>query len=250
MSGVPVGDLAVVFGSGLSVVPDGVAVVDELGYEELGWPVTGVTGHPSRLLVAVDRARSLRLLLACGRPHLYEGWDAEELARPVRDLAAAGVRGVLLVNAAGGLSAACPPGTAVVATAVVDLQAAPPDEPAVLPLLPAATAQRLVTVLAAHLPAAAGRYVAVAGPQYETLAEAGWLATHGEVVGMSAAPEVRAAREAGVHVALLALVVNRSADATGHDEVLAAGARLTAGLKAVLSPLLSALPFPDAEAPL
>ena len=45
-------DVAVVFGSGLAVVPNGLIVEAELGYDELGWPVTGVGGHASRLLVA------------------------------------------------------------------------------------------------------------------------------------------------------------------------------------------------------
>jgi len=39
----------------------------------------------------------------------------------------------------------------------------------------------------------AGAYVSVCGPQFETPAEVAWLAGYGDVVGMSAAPEARAA---------------------------------------------------------
>jgi hypothetical protein len=34
----PPGDLAIVFGSGLAVVPDGAEVTDEIDYARLGWP--------------------------------------------------------------------------------------------------------------------------------------------------------------------------------------------------------------------
>ena len=66
------------------------------------------------------------------------------------------------------------------------------------------------------------------GPQYETPAEAAWLAGHGDVVGMSTAPEVRAARRAGAELCLLSLVVNRAAAVGSHDEVLATAARFRA----------------------
>ncbi len=58
------------------------------------------------------------------------------------------------------------------------------------------------------------------------LAEVAWLARYGDVVGMSAAPEVRAAAATGVECCLLGLVANKAAAAGSHDEVLAAGARL------------------------
>jgi purine nucleoside phosphorylase len=61
-----------------------------------------------------------------------------------------------------------------------------------------------------------GRYVAVPGPQFETAAEARWLAGYGDVVGMSTALEVRTARERGLETTVLALVVNRSG-ATGRE---------------------------------
>jgi purine nucleoside phosphorylase len=89
-------------------------------------------------------------------------------------------------------------------------------------------------------PAEVGDYVAVAGPQFETRAEVAWLAGHGDVVGMSAAPEVRAARLAGAGCCLLALVVNRAAAVSSHEDVLVFAGRLATGLAAGLAGVLQA----------
>jgi purine-nucleoside phosphorylase len=81
----------------------------------------------------------------------------------------------------------------------------------------------------------AGTYVSVCGPQFETPAEVAWLAGYGDVVGMSAAPEARAAAATGVECCLLALVANVAAAVGSHDDVLAAGGRLAGLLAAGLT---------------
>jgi purine-nucleoside phosphorylase len=235
-------DLAVVFGSGLAVVPDGLEVEAELDYGELGWPVSAVGGHASRLLVA--SCGPLRVGLAWGRPHLYEGWSSEELERPVRDLCAAGARRVVLTNTCGALRPAVAPGDAVIVGEVVDLQGPTETEPERLPATSATRAGALCAVLTAHLPARVGAYVAVPGPQYETPAEVAWLATCGDVVGMSTAPEVRAARACGCEVELISLVVNRAAAVGEHGDVLAAAAGFEAALAAALGAIVAGF-LPD-----
>jgi len=228
---------AVVFGSGLEALPEGAVLEDELGYAELGWPRTAVPGHANVLRLvsgaAAGEAR-LRLALACGRPHAYEGWPEEELGRPVRELAAAGVTRIVLTNSTGSLRAEVEPGDAVVCRAVADLQRSPDGAlPPQLPVCDAAVAQAVaVTLTARGLAARTGVYCAVAGPQFETRAEVGWLAAYGDVVGMSAAPEVRAAAAAGATCLLVAVVANRAAEVGSHDEVLRRGARAARDLAA------------------
>ncbi len=239
----PRADLAVVSGSGLAVVPAGAEVVDELDYGALGWPASAVAGHPNRLLVAVWPAAgrpTVRLLLACGRCHLYEGWTPGRAARAVDDLAGAGVRGLLLTNAVGALDQALAPGDAVVVRSVVDLQGALRGPARTLPVAGDGAAARLARKLPPQLPARVGRYVAVPGPQYETPAEAAWLRSFGEVVGMSAAVEVRAARRHGLPVCMLSLVANRSGAVSDHSAVLGVGKRLEAGLSQGLATLAEA----------
>jgi purine-nucleoside phosphorylase len=239
----PRADLAVVFGSGLSVMPEGAELLEEIDYAQLGWPATSVAGHPNRLRLvswAPDGRTRLRVLLACGRPHLYEGWSSAELERPVRDLADRGVSALLLTNAAGNLDPTLESGQAVVVTEVVDLQRPPIDEPPVLAVMSPAEAAWLAAALDPGLGARPGRYVAVAGPHYETPAEAAWLRGYGEVVGMSTVAEVRAAASRGVRACVVSLVVNPSGAVGDHAGVLAAGALLSEGLARGLAALVAA----------
>ena len=238
---------AVVFGSGLATVPLGGTVEDELTYASLGWPRTTVSGHRNRLqLVRVRRANGcdLRLALACGRAHGYEGFREEALEDPVRSLVRARVRRLVLTCSSGSLRPGIAPGNVVVCAQVVDLQR--PPRGAEPPRLRVCSGRRCTELVAAigRSAATVGTYVAVAGPQFETPAEVAWLSAHGDVVGMSAAAEVRAARDAGGELCLLALVANRSGAEASHDDVLAAGSGLAVLLAARLEAVLAAR-WPD-----
>ena len=160
-----------------------------------------VAGHPNRLKLASVPAgggRELRLALACGRPHRYEGWSDEELEAPVRALAAAGVSRLVLTNSCGALRRGGR------GRAVVVLGGRRPAAPAGRRRAGDAAAVRRDGGGArwprrsARARRRRRRYVAVRGPQFETPAEVAWLAGYGDVVGMSAAPEARAAAATGV----------------------------------------------------
>jgi purine-nucleoside phosphorylase len=235
---------AVVYGSGLWASPQGASVVEELPYDALGWPTGGVPGHENVLRLArvpLADGRELRLALACGRPHRYEGWTDAQLEEPVRSLAAAGVTRLVLTNSCGALRPGAAVGRAVVCAGVVDLQRPPEtDAPELLSVCADEEATRVASVLGSAAMQAAGTYVSVCGPQFETPAEAAWLRRHGDVVGMSAAPEVRAARESGVECCLLALAANVAAAVGSHEDVLAAGGGLARLLAAELAGVLVA----------
>ena len=189
--------------------------------------------------------RELRLALACGRPHRYEGWTDAELETPVRDLASAGVRRLLLTNSCGALRGGAAVGRAVSCAVVVDLQQPPEGEaPERLRLCSDDAAACVAAALGAAASDGAGAYVSVCGPQFETPAEVAWLAGYGDVVGMSAAPEARAAAATGVECCLLALVANVAAAAGSHEDVLAAGSGLARLLAAGLTVALVAR-WPD-----
>ena len=226
---------AAVYGSGLWALPEGARVEDEVPYDALGWPSGAVPGHQNVLRlarVATGDGRELRLALACGRPHRYEGWTDWELETPVRALAAAGVYRMVLTNSCGALRPAVAVGGMVVCSAVVDLQRPPAeDAPERFALCSGRDAARVAAALGAGAAPATGAYVSVCGPQFETPAEVAWLAHYGDVVGMSAAPEARAAAATGVECCLLALVANVAAAVGSHEDVLTAGGHL-AGLLA------------------
>ena len=128
----------------------------------------------------------------------------------------------------------------VVGTDLVDLQEPPADAPPCLPVCDRAAAARVAAALGAAFNARTGVYVAVPGPHYETPAEAAWLARSGDVVGMSTAPEVRAASRAGAELCLLSLVVNRAAAVGSHAEVLATAARFRSAIGAALEEVVLA----------
>ena len=230
---------AAIYGSGLWALPDGAHVEEEIPYDVLGWPAGAVPGHQHVLRLAVVPAaggHELRLALACGRPHRYEGWTDARLETPVRALAAAGVTRLLLTNSCGALRPACEPGHVLVCSRIVDLQRPPAgEEPELMRLSGDEDARRVAAALGSPAISGAGTYVSVCGPQFETPAEVAWLSRYADVVGMSAAPEARAAAACGVECCLLALVANVAAAVGSHQDVLAAGGHLARLLAAGLA---------------
>ena len=153
----------------------------------------------------------------------------------MRALAAAGVTRLLLTNSCGALRPAVEPGHVLVCSSVVDLQRPPAgEEPELLRLCGdrGRPARRCRAGESRRL--RAGTYVSVCGPQFETPAEVAWLSRYADVVGMSAAPEARAAAATGVECCLLALVANVAAAVGSHEDVLAAGGHLARLLAAGL----------------
>ena len=196
-------------------------------------------GHQNVLRLAhvtVAGGRELRLALACGRPHRYEGWSDEELETPVRALAAAGVTRLVLTNSVRRPATGCGrrPRRGV-------LRRRRPAAPAAGD---APERLRLCADDAVARVAAAARRRAAPGARRVRLrlrpavrdAGGGRLARAlRHVVGMSAAPEARAAAATGVECCLLALVANVAAAVGSHEDVLAAGGRLAGLLAAGLA---------------
>ena len=73
-------------------------------------------------------------------------------------------------------------------------------------------------------------YAAVPGPQYETAAEVAVLRSLGaDVVGMSAAAEVRAALDEGLRVVVLSVVTNAAGETVSDAPAELGGAGATSG---------------------
>jgi purine-nucleoside phosphorylase len=241
-------DVAVVMGSGwapaadaFGETPAGVAIGDLPGFA----PPT-VTGHGGEIRSV--QVGSHKVLLFLGRTHLYEGRGVEPVVHGIRTAAAAGVRTVVLTNAAGGLAQDHRVGQAVLISDHLNLTARSP--------LVGAAFVDLTDLYSARLRALAreidpslteGVYAALPGPHFETPAEIRMLRTMGaDLVGMSTALEAIAARAAGVEVLGLSMVTNAAAGVTGaaldHLEVLAAGKAAAGRLGAFLVELIGRLP--------
>jgi len=249
-------ELAFVLGSGLGAFAARLEEAHRIPFAELeGMPRGAVAGHLGEL--ALGRIAGVRVLAQIGRAHLYEGWSARALARPVRAYAALGCRGVVLTNAAGGLRSGWPAGTLVQLADHVNLQGRTPlrrDEAGFDSPYDARLGLALETgAREAGARLERGVYAGLFGPSYETPAEVRLLARLGaDVVGMSTVVEAVAARATGMRVAGLSLVANLAAGLSGralaHEDVLAAGeehsARLCDVLERAVPRLVEALASP------
>jgi purine-nucleoside phosphorylase len=241
-------DVAVVMGSGWAPAADAfgpaeasVAVTDLPGFAE-----PTAIGHAGE--VRVVRVGERRVLLFLGRTHLYEGRGVAAVAHGVRTAAAAGVRTVVLTNAAGGLAPDHRVGQAVVIADHLNLTARSPLVGATFVDLTDLYSVRLRALARALDPTLTeGVYAALPGPHYETPAEIRMLRTMGaDLVGMSTALEAIAAKAAGCEVFGLSLVSNAAAGVTGQpldaEEVIAAGRAAAGALGEFLVRFVGRLP--------
>ncbi|MGY2080185.1 purine-nucleoside phosphorylase [Modestobacter sp. SYSU DS0657] len=222
-------DVAVVMGSGWAPAADAFGrTLASVGIGELpGFSAPTVSGHGGEIRSV--RVGDRKVLLFLGRTHLYEGRGVEPVVHGVRTAAAAGVRTVVLTNAAGGLRPDHRVGQAVLISDHLNLTARSPLVGATFVDLTDLYSSRLRALAKEIDPSLAeGVYAALPGPHFETPAEIRMLTTLGaDLVGMSTALEAIAARAAGMEVFGLSMVTNAAAGITGealdHLEVLAAG---------------------------
>jgi purine-nucleoside phosphorylase len=227
-------DVAVVMGSGWAPAADvfGAAEASVAIGELPGFTAPTAVGHGGE--VRSVRVGERRVLLFLGRTHLYEGRGVAPVVHGVRTAAAAGVKTVILTNAAGGVNPDFGVGQPVLVSDHINLTATSPLVGATfvdLTDLYSSRLRQLAREIDPSLPE--GVYAAFPGPHYETPAEIRMARTLGaDVVGMSTALEAIAARAAGMQVFALSMVTNPAAGVTGevldHQEVLAAG-RASAG---------------------
>ena len=241
-------DVAVVMGSGWAPAADAFGeTLASVAIGDLpGFTAPTVTGHGGEIRSVQVGAH--KVLLFLGRTHLYEGRGVQAVAHGVRTAAAAGVRTVILTNAAGGLDPEHRIGQAVLISDHLNLTATSP--------LVGADFVDLTDLYSARLRELARRldptltegvYAALPGPHYETPAEIRMLRTLGaDLVGMSTALEAIAAKAAGLEVFGLSMVTNAAAGITGeplnHEEVLAAGRAAAGRLGQFLVQFIGQLP--------
>ncbi len=245
--------LAVVLGSGIP--RPALDVACEVAYDEVPFlAATTVEGH--RGAFVFGRAGDVPLVLGDGRLHPYEGIPLDVVTLPIRLFAKLGCSTVILTGAVGSLREEFAPGDVVSLRDHINLLAASPFAgqyyPDFGPRFVAAAGAYDVELRARAKETAAtlgwvlgeGVYAAVAGPAFETAAEAQALATlGGDVVGMSVANEVLVARQQGLKVLALGAVVNAAGRAgVSHDDVLTNAQAPGAKIAALLSRLIAATP--------
>lgn len=217
-------DIAIVLGSGLSDVLGERAPFERVPYAQIGMPVADLAGHAGHALTGDWHGK--RILAFAGRVHAYQGFGAAEVTRNVAIAREAGAQTLLLTNAAGALNPEYRPGDLMLIADHINLTGLNPLTASGLrnPFVNMTNAydpelRALAHTIDAHL--REGVYAGLAGPTYETPAEARYLRTIGaDAVGMSTVLETIAARAAGMRVCGVSLITNAVAAAdTSHEEV-------------------------------
>lgn len=250
-------DVGFVLGSGLAKAVPPLEKTIVIPYREIpGFPRTTVPGHEGKLILGRSAGRSIAVMQ--GRFHYYEGHAMESIALPVRALEYMGLKTLIVTAAVGSMREKVKPGHFTVVTDHINFMGRNPlrafheeEFGTMFPDMTQAYDKKVSKAILAAcrkrgVPAHEGVYVAVGGPSYETPAEIrAFRGMGGDVVGMSVVPEVVPARQMGMTVGAVVWTSNMAAGLPGsiqnHGDVLALGARVSDGLRGVLSDLIKAL---------
>lgn len=193
-------------------------------------------GHAD-LLESYDRD-GVRVLVAHGRTHLYEGQGPEPVTALVTAAAANGIQAAVLVNANGCLRD-WRLGDVMAIDDHINLTGASPFNGTQFVDLSEVWDRGLLDEIA-PITQRRGVYAALRGPEYQTKAETKLLAAAGaDCVGMSTVLEAICLHHLGVRVAGLSVVSDLSfaAEATDPNEVV----RLAAGAHPVIAACVDAI---------
>lgn len=206
------GVLGVLGGSGLYHLP-GLTMVEEV-------PVETPFGPPSApVITGTLGALRLAFLARHGRGHTLNPTDVPYRAN-IWALKALGATHLLSVSAVGSLREELPPRSAVVPDQIIDRTVARARTffadgiVAHVSLADPFCGHMRAAVLEAARPHSSlvhngGTYLAIEGPQFSTRAESNLYRAWGaDIIGMTAMPEARLAREAGLCYATLAMVTD------------------------------------------
>lgn len=205
--------LGIIGGSGLYDMPGLERVEEVLPETPYGMPSSPiVTGHIGQIQLA--------FLARHGRGHVFAPTDVPYRAN-IAALRSLGVRQVLSISAVGSLQEALAPRSAVVPDQIIDRTTSRPrtffDNGIVAHV---GMADPFCSTLAGavldhagtssrDVVRAGGTYLCIEGPQFSTRAESRLFRSWGaDVIGMTAMPEARLAREAGMCYAMLAMVTD------------------------------------------
>lgn len=237
-------EIAIILGSGLNSLVENAHASDCLSYAEFpDIPAPKVPGHSGEFLLGELGGKGI--LFARGRVHLYEGHTARAVTAGIRLLAAAGIKRVILTNAAGTANPDFAPGHWMMLRDHLNLTGTSPlvGAPEFIDLCEAYSAPWRVTFTRAAaqigLTLHEGVYAGVLGPQYETPAEVRMLRTLGaDAIGMSTVLETIQARALGLEVAAFSCLTNWAAGMSdphlSHEDVLTAGEKAAADFSGLL----------------
>ncbi|MBL7744869.1 MAG: purine-nucleoside phosphorylase [Chitinophagaceae bacterium] len=247
----------IVLGSGLGNFTEEIEIEKEVAYKDIPhFPVSTVEGHKSKLIFG--KLGGKRVMAMAGRFHFYEGYDAQEVAFPIRVMKLLGVEILLLSNASGCVNPDYKVGDIMIITDHISLFIPNPlvgkniDE--LGPRFPdmSETYNKDLIQKAKEIAARnkydvkEGVYVAVTGPTFETRAEYRMIRTLGaDVVGMSTVQEAIVAAHMGMDIFAISVITDIGLRDDGmittHEEVLEAARQAEPKLATIFKELVAAI---------
>jgi purine-nucleoside phosphorylase len=246
--------IGIITGTGLGELTTAMTIDLRLPYEEIPhFPRSTVEGHRGTL--AFGRVGKTNVMAMEGRFHLYEGYEAVEVAFPVRVMSRLGAQVLIVCSAAGGLNPLFQPGDLMMATDHLNLTGRNPllgpNLDGFGPRFPDMSrvydrdlmALAREKALALHIALKEGIYAGILGPNLETPAETRLLRSFGaDAVGMSTVLEVITGVHCGMKILVIAAISNVNLPdcmkKTSIEEVIAnaekAGKKLTPLLKEII----------------
>lgn len=210
----------IILGTGLGNWTKSVEIVTEINTAEVPNMISPkVASHKGSLYFAMINGVPAAILT--GRVHYYEGYEMNEVVRPVRVLHGIGCTHLVTTNAAGGLNPDFEGGDIVIIRDHINLMNANPlrgpNEERWGPRFPdmmhaydpqwIAFTRQQAEILGIKINT--GVYAGLAGPSLETPAEYAYLHKIGaDLVGMSAVPEVITANHIGMKILAISVVSN------------------------------------------
>lgn len=221
-------ELVVVLGTGWNRVMKKVEAEVSIPFSEWLGVEASVPGHEGKLVVG--KIGGKRVAFMVGRLHMYEGYSGFEATLPIRVLASAGMKKLVVTSASGGLNEEYEVGDVVVLSDLLTVFLVldnPLIGPQFLDMSKAFDGKMRKVALdeasRAGLVSREGVYGYYHGPNFETPTDKRALRTLGaDVCGMSTVPETLMARWLGIKVLGLSLVTNLAFVKHSHQEVLAA----------------------------
>lgn len=227
---------AIILGSSLGGVGHSVRVEKRISYRNIpGFPLPSISGHAGEVLLGT--LGESRVLMLRGRAHAYEKGNAAVMRPVIETLAEAGVKQLILTNAAGSLTKDMRPGSIMLLNDHINYAGMNPligeegDKGFVsmTGAYDAQLAQRFRhAAKKANISLNEGVYIWFSGPSFETPAEIRAARILGaDAVGMSTVPEVILARRFGLRVAAISIITNLGAgledSSPSHEETKSRG---------------------------
>lgn len=228
-------ETVIVLGSGLGGFADTLENKKTVGYSEIpGFLASTAPGHAGKMIYGDISGKSV--LCMSGRFHFYEGYSMQDIGFFVRVLKVAGVKNLIVTNAAGGINSSFKPGDLMLITDHIKFfddsplrgenfaELGPRFNDMSEAYTPVLSEIALKAAKTENIDLKQGVYAFMPGPSYETPAEIKMLGIVGaDAVGMSTVPEVITAAHCDMNVLGISCITNYAAgigsEKLSHDDV-------------------------------